>query len=392
MTTEAMVCGAGIGGLAATVALRRAGLTATAYERHAGPPPGPLGGTGLTLWSNATRALDHLGLLDRVAAVGVPLETFDNRTSTGRLLARWPVGDMGRQAGYPSLNVTRADLHRVLRAAAAGHVVDGAELVDVRADRRVTARFADGATRDADLLVGADGLRSRVRAQVLLGSPARFAGYAVYRAVVDGAVPEAPPGLFVQLWGRGARFGYYQVGGGRTYWFAVLNCAADERDDPAVRGGLLRQRFTGWAEPVGTLLALTRDQAREISRARVFDRQPERVWGIGPVTLLGDAIHPMTFNIGQGACQAIEDAVALAAGVRSGGHLPAALRRYEEARMRPTAQMVRRARRIGRWARWESPLLCAARDLALRPLLAGPAQRQHRRVLTGEAAAALAGR
>ncbi|HEX5740780.1 MAG TPA: FAD-dependent monooxygenase, partial [Pilimelia sp.] len=201
-----------------------------------------------------------------------------------------------------------------------------------------------------------------------------------------GTVPQAPPGLFVQLWGRGARFGYYQVGGGRTYWFAVLNCA-DGRDDPAARGRLLRERFAGWAAPVGALLALTGAQRRDISRARVFDRDPERVWGVGPVTLLGDAIHPMTFNIGQGACQAVEDAVALAAEVGAGGPLPAALRRYEEARMRPTAQMVRRARRIGQWGRWESRLGCAVRDLALRPLLAGPAQRQHRRVLTGGPAA-----
>ena len=378
---KAIVCGGGIGGLATTVALRQAGIDATAYEREAETAPAL--GSGLTLWSNATRILAGLGLADRVRAAGVPLETFQNRTWRGRPMASWPIGCVSRRTGHPSLNITRADLYDILRAATAGHVLGRAEVSGVvSTGDRVAARFTDGRLARADLLIGADGLRSRVREHVLPVTAPRFAGYAIYRAVVPSAGDAAPPGVFTQLWGRGRRFGYYRVGGDRTYWFAVLNCAEADSDDPRQRAEMLRERFAGWTGATGALLAATAPAA--ISRIRAYDRDPVRVWGAGPVTLLGDAAHPMTFNVGQGACQAIEDAATLTAELGAGGPVPAALRRYERRRMRPTARLTMRARLIGQAARCDKPVLTGVRDLALGPLLSGPARRHHENLLTAE--------
>jgi 2-polyprenyl-6-methoxyphenol hydroxylase-like FAD-dependent oxidoreductase len=381
MTVRAIVCGGGIGGLTAVLALRRAGIEATAYERRAGSSAA---GSAITLWSNAMHVLADLGVHERILAAGSPLARFENRTRTGRRLANWPIAEMGERAGYPSVSITRADLYRVLRDATDPWVVDGAEVTTVaRAGSGVSAAFADGRVAHADLLIGADGLHSRVREHVMPAAPPRFAGYAVYRAVIPATFDDAPYGTFVQLWGRGSRFGYYRVGVDRTYWFAVVNCDEADGHDAGEPVVLLRDRFAGWTAPVGALLAATANG--DISRVRIYDRDPAPVWGTGRVTLLGDAAHPMTFNVGQGACQAIEDAAALTAqlvGVGTGGDLADALRRYERERMRPTAQLVRRARRIGQLAGWQAAPLCAVRDMALRPLLSGPARRQHEMLLT----------
>jgi 2-polyprenyl-6-methoxyphenol hydroxylase-like FAD-dependent oxidoreductase len=127
------------------------------------------------------------------------------------------------------------------------------------------------------------------------------------------------------------------------------------------------------------LLAATPDAA--ISRVNTYDRDPVRTWGRGRVTLLGDAAHPMTFNVGQGACQAIEDAVELASVLAVGGEdVPTALRGYEALRLQRTATITRRARRIGAIGGWSSPIACGVRNRLLSVILPGPAARQAREV------------
>jgi 2-polyprenyl-6-methoxyphenol hydroxylase-like FAD-dependent oxidoreductase len=183
----------------------------------------------------------------------------------------------------------------------------------------------------------------------------------------------------VQVWGRGARVGWYRRTGDRVYWFAVANTAeARDRSDGAPSNAAdVRSRFASWPDPVGHLVAATPEHA--ISRVNTYDRAPVTTWGRGAVTLLGDAAHPMTFNVGQGACQAIEDGAALAIALaREPGDTAGALRGYEVERMARTAPMMRRARVIGALGRWQNPVACAARNRLLGPVLAGPAARQAR--------------
>jgi 2-polyprenyl-6-methoxyphenol hydroxylase-like FAD-dependent oxidoreductase len=327
--------------------------------------------------------LSEFGLLDQVLAAGSTLESFENRTSQGRAIARWPIGDMGRRIGFPSISISRSALHRVLWDAAPDRVTFGADYQRVEADSSgVTAHFGDAEWASADILIGADGLRSKVRETVLPGTDPRYAGYLVFRGLVDSRVP-VPAGLFVQMWGRGARFGYYRITPEQTYWFAVLNAAPDEHTEPQSWQPMLAEAFGRWAGPVPELIRAAAPGS--ILRSRIYDRDPELPWCKGRVTLLGDAIHPMTFNVGQGACQAIEDAATLGRTLRTVDDPVAALREYESARHSRTSGLTMRARRIGNLGRLDAAAACAIRDVILRPLLSGPAKRQQELVLASGA-------
>jgi 2-polyprenyl-6-methoxyphenol hydroxylase-like FAD-dependent oxidoreductase len=156
------------------------------------------------------------------------------------------------------------------------------------------------------------------------------------------------------------------MNGGRVYWFAVKNAPEDARS-PGGERDELRRIFRDWHDPIPDLIEAT-DEAL-ILRNDIYDRAPLRRWGQGRVTLLGDAAHPMTPNLGQGACQALEDAVVLADCLREAGDTGAALRAYEAGRIPRTTFLVNRSRDIGRVAQWQHPLAVWARDHASRLLL-----------------------
>ncbi len=182
---------------------------------------------------------------------------------------------------------------------------------------------ADGNEVEGDVLVGADGLHSVVRARLHGYKPPRYAGYTAWRAVITA--PDVPlcPG---ESWGRGARFGHARVPGGRVYVYATRN-APEGVHGPGGELAELRRIFGAWHDPIPALL--TAMEGADILRNDILDRPALRRWGTGRITLLGDAAHPMTPNLGQGACQALEDAVVLARQMGSCGAVEPALRRYE---------------------------------------------------------------
>lgn len=358
---KAIIIGAGIGGLAAAIGLRRAGIEVAVYEQA-----GRLGevGAGITLWPNAIKALRQLGLGQAIRAIGVLEGQGGIRTSGGRLLASGAARDLEREFGAPTLAMHRAELHATLLGAlGAGHVRLGARCLGFEQDAQcVSARFADGSSATADLLVGADGLRSAVREQLHGPQPPRYAGYTAWRAVVPFDHARLLPG---ESWGTGARFGQVPLSDGRVYWFATRNTRPGQHSPDGELAELLRL-FGGWHAPIPALIAAT--PAGDILRHDLFDRPPLRSWGAGRVTLLGDAAHPMTPNLGQGACQAIEDAVALMKRLAVGGDPSAALRAYEADRQPRTAQIMRQSRQIGAVGQWQGPLSVAARNLLMRAL------------------------
>jgi FAD-dependent urate hydroxylase len=365
--TKVIVAGGGIGGLSVAIALRRAGFDVTAFERVAELREV---GAGLLLAANAQKALGKLGLAEAVAHLGTPASAGEIRSWRGEVLASIPASELERRVGAPSAAVHRADLQALLvREVGEGTLRLGAEVEAFEQDKSgVTVFLAGGGQERANILVGADGLHSKTRAVLFGPEKPRYAGYTAWRAVAEPGEGLVRWGRGFESWGRGARFGCAHIGKGRVYWFATANAPEGAKDGPpgsaaGPKAALLRL-FGSWHRPIGELIEATDEVA--ILRTDIYDREPlgER-WGEGTVTLLGDAAHPMTPNLGQGACQAIEDAVVLARCVREGGTTVDALRRYERLRSGRVAMVVRRSRRVGRVGQLENPLLCRLRDRAL---------------------------
>jgi 2-polyprenyl-6-methoxyphenol hydroxylase-like FAD-dependent oxidoreductase len=381
--TRAIIVGGGIGGLSAAIALRRVGIDATVFERM-----GELRvGSGLTIWTNAMKALYRLGVGEAVQASGTPLERFETRTSRGKLLASVPVGQMGRKLGQESAGVQRAELQAILLRALDELVVRRGETCVgyEQDDAGVTAHFADGQQERGDLLIGADGINSTIRAQCLGMAQPRYAGYVGWGSDAKLEVPQYPPGTFVVSHGPGSAFGIIPAGPGTVAWFGTLRTTAGAggHDAPGERKRRLLERFRDWHEPIQAILEAT-DAAR-IIRMDIHDREPVERWGEGRVTVLGDAAHPLIPTLGQGACLAIEDAVVLARCLSLGGDVSAALRLYEKQRIARSASVQRQAWQLGYVFHRESRWGCALRDAFLRLQPTRPALKALERTVAYEA-------
>jgi 2-polyprenyl-6-methoxyphenol hydroxylase-like FAD-dependent oxidoreductase len=371
---RALVIGGGIGGLAAAAALARVGIHADVYERA---PAIQEVGAGLSLWSNAVLALRRLGLDNRVTALGSVVERVRTVTAGGRVLSEADIGALGHSAGAPSVCVHRADLQRVLaEAVGPDHLHTGRTCTGFREQEGgVTATFAEGGDQTGAFLIGADGIRSAVRGQLLGRSEPRTAGYLAWRGMSTFNHPELAPGLALFAAGAGTQVGLFHCGPGRVYWFATRNASARPAEPPdGQRGEVLRALF-GWPAVIRAAVEATPESA--VLCNEVVDRPPVWPWGAGRVTLLGDAVHPTTPNLGQGACQALEDAIFLADALRDGGDIPAALRSYELRRRQRTARVTEQSRALGRVMQWQHPLAVRLREFVSKTRLG---QRQAERI------------
>ena len=373
---KALIIGGGIGGLCAAIALRRGGHEVHVFEQAHEIRPA---GAGITLWANALSALQSLGVYDALRAVGTTAAEGAIRTASGQTLSEDSSDALKAKLGLQELLLIfhRADLHRVLQAQ-----IDPASLHTsatccgfTAADDKVTAHFADGAHASGDFLIGADGIHSVIRAQLHGHESPIYAGYTAWRAVIQYDHNVLRPG---ETWGRGARFGQVPLTGGRVYWFATHNEPEGARA-PVSEKARLQQLFAGWHEPIPALIAAADEE--QILRHDIYDRQPLTQWGRGRVTLLGDAAHPMTPNLGQGACQAIEDAVVLGQCLARQPDVAEALRAYESRRIARTTALVKQSRAIGRLGQLENPLLVHVRNAVMKHMPARVQVNQLARVL-----------
>ncbi|MFF0739249.1 FAD-dependent monooxygenase [Streptomyces sp. NPDC004111] len=362
MGSSATVIGGGIGGLAAAIGLHRIGWHVTVVERAATLADA---GAGISLAANGLRALDELGVGDAVRRAARGQYRGGTRTPDGSWLTRMDGAALERAVGTPIVGIRRATLHRLLREALpAETLLTGSEAGRVRRTGPGTVRVDCGERAlDADLVVAADGIGSRVRGLLFPDHPGPVhSGSTVLRALTED--PVELPTDFELTWGRGAEFGHIALQDGRAEWHAVLGLPQGTRfADPL---GELRRRFGDWHEPVPALLAATRPAAvlhHDIGELRT----PLPSYTVGRIALLGDAAHAMTPYLGQGACQALEDAVALAAALATGPTVDTALARYDTERRPRSQRVARAARQAGRMGQQLShPVAVALRNTAMR--------------------------
>jgi salicylate hydroxylase len=370
-TTRIAVIGGGIGGLTAARALLRRGFEVTVYE--ATPELREIG-AGVALGPNAMKALRSLDLEQPVRAIAWESENQLLRNwRSGRIISRTPRrGHLLQRFGASGCTAHRADLLDVLAAGLPKDIIKlGARCVSVASDVRIaSARFSDGSEVEADVVVGADGIHSAVRASLFGPDAPRFTGKICWRCLVP--VDAVPGGLSTTdntTWlGPHGAVVVYLVRRGE-----LVNVVAHYDNDTWTEESWIREcdrqevidNYRGWHE---SLMRLFSASERHYKWA-LYDRDPRSQWTKGRITILGDAAHPMLPYLGQGACQAMEDgcilAAALAAVPEDAG---AALKLYERVRMPRANRVVLSARERGEdnhlvspWATWKRDALIALR-------------------------------
>ena len=361
------IIGGGIGGLAAARALSRRGIEVRIYE--AAPELREIG-AGVALGPNAMKVLRSLDLEDDVRAVAGRSEWALTRNGrTGRVISRTSRAQQAALFGSAAATVHRADLLDVLAHSLPSHIVTlGARCTGVEPDGEVAvAHFQDGTEVEADLVVGADGIHSAVRASLFGPDAPRFTGKICYRSVVPvDAVPGGPPPNDNTQWlGPHGTIVLYPV---RRDELINVVCHYDDeayRHESWVseceRSEVL-ERYAGWHD----LLLRTFSAGEVWYKWALYDRDPIPTWTHGRVTVLGDAAHPMLPYLGQGACQAIEDGCVLAAALAAEPDDPvAALDLYERSRRPRASQVVLASRERGVSNHLASPLAAWRRDVSI---------------------------
>jgi salicylate hydroxylase len=367
---RAMIAGAGIGGLAAALALSQSGFAVTVFERA--PALEPFG-AGVQLTPNATRILARLGVLSEVAALAMaPRAIRVSRGADDAELSSMRLDAAERRWGAPYLVIHRADLQRVLARA----VAQGA---DIRLGREVTGmrNVADGVTvsfsssreETSELLIGADGLRSKVRESMGLGRSggAVFSRRVAFRATMPTATAAAPE-VTLRL-GPSAHLVQYPLREGKLInLVAVIEAGwrgepSEHPWDGAADRPALARAFAGWSPRARALI----HNAESWRAWPLFHREPMSNYADGRVALVGDAAHAMVPFLAQGAAQAIEDAGTLADRLRGSSDIPAALASYSRARAPRAGRVQREALSQARIYHMSGPF-ALARDLAMRTL------------------------
>jgi 2-polyprenyl-6-methoxyphenol hydroxylase-like FAD-dependent oxidoreductase len=367
---RAVVVGAGIGGLATAIALERAGVAPIVVERA---PKLHEAGFGLVISANAVTALRLLGLRDGVAARGTKVRRAEIRSPNGELLTLIDYEALQ----WETYGLLRSELQQVmLDAVPVERLRLGTTCVGATADGKA---FLEGAHPIvADIVVGADGIGSAVRRSLFGEEPLRYGGHRAWRAGThfdDDLVGDR----FVEVWGAGGGFGFGPAGPGHVYWYCFEKVPEGGPAPERPQEEFLR-RYGAWFDPIPALIESTEPSA--IEPTFTYDRRPRRTWGRGRVTLLGDAAHPMKPNIGQGAAQALEDAVVLGSCMAEARDRDPeeALRAYERRRVRRANAVVRASRQAGRAAEVRSRLGVRVRDAVMKALPDRVAVARQRRI------------
>ncbi len=332
---NAIVIGAGIGGLAAACALRKQGIDVQVYEKAKQLLPV---GAGLTLFPNGLNTLEAItpGIVKTLIHAGSPINQVNLQKSSGEMVFQQPQ-KLLEKYGQPMLNIRWSRLQEILASFLPADIIHlNHRCMDFKQHKNsVQVEFANEKTLQTDLLIGCDGINSVVRKTLVKDGLPSYAGRLSWRAVIKFKDEQLPPNeAFTIISNMGKMFSIFDVGGGYIFWSAAM-LSEDDSLSPTqeVKSRVLKE-FSGWTEPVEAIIQAT--PAEKIVERPICDRLPLQSWSRGRVTLLGDAAHPMISTLGQGANTAFEDGWELANFLSHSDNLETALTKYDESRIERT--------------------------------------------------------
>lgn len=342
---EITIIGAGMGGLTTGIALKKFGHQVTIYEQAEQILPM---GAAISLWSNGVKCLNYLGLTDQVAKLGGQMDHLAYMDGlTGDVMTQFSLRPLIEEVGQRPYPVSRSDLQNMLmdefgyeNIHLGKKMLSFEEVNDV-----VTVQFADGTQVQTELLVGADGTHSITRAYVL-GEQVerRYAGYVNWNGLVEISEDYAPADQWTTYVGEGKRVSLMPVADHRFYFFFDMPLPLGLENNRDNYKALLKEYFTGWCPPVQKLINNINEQ--KTNRVEIHDIEPFAQFYKGRVVIVGDAAHSTTPDIGQGGCQAMEDAIYLSRALQINTlGLEDSLKRYQNKRNERANELVLRARK-----------------------------------------------
>ena len=347
------IIGGGIAGLTFSICLPSQGYQCHIFEKQSEFKEV---GAAISVFPNALRVFEQVGMLNQILACGGEITKVFLKTANGRILAK----SQPRYA-LPSICIHRKELHAILlkNSPATLHAKHEAKSVKNLPSGKAEVEFENGQRKVFDAVIGADGIHSIVRHHVLGDGKPIFRGYNIWRGVVD---TDFDLGYGSETYGQGRRVGIVPIREGRYGWWATINEDFLQDDQPEGTREKLRRLFGDWHDPIPELIANT----KTILKNGICDRIPVRGWTKGSVSLLGDAAHPMTPNLGQGGCLAIEGAYLLARAIQKYGITPTAFTRYEALQFTRSKAITEDSLRIGRLGQTEKRLAIWLRNLVLK--------------------------
>lgn len=342
---EIIIIGAGMAGLTTGIALKKFGHQVTIYEQAEQILPV---GAAISLWSNGVKCLNYLGLTEQVEKLGGKMDNLAYIDGlTGDVMTQFSLYPLIEEVGQRPYPVSRAELQNMLMDEFGREDIHLAKkmISFVEEGERVKIQFADGSEIESDLLVGADGTHSITRAYVL-GEQVerRYAGYVNWNGLVDVSDDYAAADQWTTFVGEGKRVSLMPVANNRFYFFFDVPLAVGLENDRSQYKALFKQYFKGWCEPVQKLIDAV--DVQKTNRVEIHDIEPFANFYKGRVVIVGDAAHSTTPDIGQGGCQAMEDAIYLARSLQINTlGLQDSLRRYQNKRNERANELVLRARK-----------------------------------------------
>jgi 2-polyprenyl-6-methoxyphenol hydroxylase-like FAD-dependent oxidoreductase len=367
--TEFAIIGGGVAGLTTAIGLQQLGREFIVFEQ-AKELKGI--GAGFGLAANAMQALDLLGFKEDIEKIGFYTNSYNILDQRGKILLAPDTKKLSRQYNQDNFTIHRADLHFYLLNQLPNEKVSlGKKAIRfIQGTDTITVSFNDGTTVKCKYLLIADGVKSPLRQKLLPHSTPRYSGYTCWRAIIDNSSIQLNKGS--ETWGKAGRFGMTPLVGNRIYWYACVNSTAN---NPIYRHYSVKDlstHFQYYHTPIPTILSETKDA--DLIWNDIIDIKPLTNLAYGNILLLGDAGHATTPNLGQGACQALEDTAVLMDELKTNAAVSQAFRNFEKRRLKRTKYITDTSKRIGEISQWDNPIMVTFRDTIMKLLPASIAQ------------------
>ena len=361
MKKEIAIIGGGIAGLTTSIALNKIGIETVVFEAASHIRSV---GAGLGLGVNALTAFDKLDLKEEVIQAGKILSSFSIYDTNGRIITKTESEKLNDKYGAGIFAVHRAELYQLLLSKIkSGSVHTNKRAIDIeQKEDSVTVKFQDGSRYETEYIIAADGISSPIRKKLLYNTAPRYAGYTCWRSVIDNTKLNITESS--ETWGTNGRFGIVPLAKNKIYWFASLNAKQNDKKFKNYRVKDILNHFEKYHEPIPAILKETED--KNLLWNDIMDLKPIDQYAFNNILLIGDAAHATTPNLGQGACQAIEDAVVISKELSKNNDVNKAFKDFEKKRLERTHYVTKTSWSIGKIAQQENKFLSQLRNFAFR--------------------------